>query len=567
MKKFFTLIELIVVIVVLGILAAIVIPNISSWQEEAKNTAVVSNIRNLQTSVDMYSLENNGNLPIAEEATEFNPQPINMNEIHPDKLRNLPKTKGILYWVDAWGNVWASSVDSPTIESTSDKKIVWKKVDGAEKYRVYEVSGYNGTENLITAKLTRTSLKFITEVSDLQTDKVEEGKAYVVSSIDENGLESAPSGVGYTGYFDKDSTIGNETIPSPEEVVEEVNIIGNWIPDNPTPIGIEAVDNNDETYTTLYSGASYVTWTPDLTGYVIEVLATGGRKEIPGYTASGQLKLEVLDPSSNVLTTLYIGGAPNSPTKTSFVMPPNAKQIRFTVPVNKDLGWLPAQVYSIKDATDKTPPPAISNLTYSPTDTGITLNWKNPSASDLNRIEVFRDNILLTKTTEQTLLDKPLYSNSQHTYKFIAYDNTGNKSAEKVITAKTSPRDTGINWKGLDAIVFDKDINTFYRAYNTFPNSGKDVITWDGELQGKKIRITSTGTYLKTPTSSSSAGLTYKLLDTNNNVLSSIYFSGSTIATKEMLVPENAVKLKIEGTFYSNGWLNADIYEITEVIE
>lgn len=567
MKKFFTLIELIVVIVVLGILAAIVIPNISSWQEEAKNTAVVSNIRNLQTSVDMYSLENNGNLPIAEEVTEFNPQPINMDEIHPDKLRNLPKTKGILYWVDAWGNVWASSVDSPTIESTSDKKIVWKKVDDAEKYRVYEVSGYNGTENLITAKLTRTSLKFITEVSDLYTDKVEEGKAYVVSSIDANGLESAPSGVGYTGYFDKDSTIGNESIPKPEEVVEEVNITGNWIPDNPTPIGIEAVDNNDQTYTTLYTGASYVTWTPDLTGYVIEVVATGGRKEIPGYTASGQLKLEVLDPSSNVLTTLYISGAPNSPTKTSFVMPPNAKQIRFTVPVNKDLGWLPAQVYSIKDAADKTPPPAISSLTYSPTDTGITLNWKNPSVSDLNRIEIFRDNVLLTKTTEQTLLDKPLYSNSQHTYKFIAYDNTGNKSAEKSIIATTLPRETGINWKGLDAIVFDKDINTFYRAYNTFPNSGKDIITWDGDLQGKKIRITSTGTYLKTPTSSSSAGLTYKLLDVNNNVLTSIYFSGSTIATKEMLVPENAVKLKIEGTFYSNGWLNADIYEITEVIE
>lgn len=565
MKKLFTLIELIVVIVVLGILAAIVIPNISSWQEESRNTAVVSNMRNLQTSIDMYSLKNNGNLPVEEQPTEFNPQPIVMDDIYPDQLRNLPKTKGILYWVDAWGNVWASTIDSPTIDSTNDKKITWEKVDGAEKYRVYQVSGYTGTDNIITAKLTRTSLKLITEVSELQTDKVEEGKSYVVSAVDKNGLESAPSGIGYAGYFNEDSMVGNETAPEPEEVIPEVKINGNWIPDNPTPIGMEAVDNNDQTYTTLYAGASYVTWTPDLSGYVIEVLATGGRKEIPGYTASGQLKLEVLNSSNNVLTTLYIGGAPNSPTKTSFVMPQNAKQIRFTVPTNKDLGWLPAQVYSIKDASDKTLPPAISNLSFDSTDTGITLNWKNPNISDLNRVEIFRDNVLLTKTTEQTFIDKPLYSNSQHIYKFVVYDHTGNKSEEKTITAKTLPRDTGINWKGLDPSAFDKNTETFKKVNNSLGTN--TFITWDGDLQGKKIRITSTGTYLVTPNSSSSAGLTYSFLDSNNNVLNSVYFSGKTISTKELVVPNNAVKLKVEGTFYSNGWLEADIYEITEVME
>lgn len=53
-KSNFTLIELIVVIVVLGILAAIVLPNIQSFRKKASNTAKVADLRNIQTAVDMY---------------------------------------------------------------------------------------------------------------------------------------------------------------------------------------------------------------------------------------------------------------------------------------------------------------------------------------------------------------------------------------------------------------------------------------------------------------------------------------------------------------------------------
>lgn len=198
MKKLFTLIELIVVIVVIGILAAIVIPNISSWQQEATHTAVTSNIRNLQTSVDMYMLDNHGGLPV-EGVTEFIPKPIDFDKLSPEQIRNLPKTNGFNYWIDAWGTVWGSHVDSPIMEKRSGKILVWRKVEGADKYRIYEVSGYTGTENIITAKIKKTSLEFIEETEKLETLNVEEGNAYVVSSIDKYGFESAPSGVGYLG--------------------------------------------------------------------------------------------------------------------------------------------------------------------------------------------------------------------------------------------------------------------------------------------------------------------------------------------------------------------------------
>lgn len=55
-KKSFTLIELIVVIAILGILAAIVIPNISSFQKKAKDTQVIADTRNIQTAFDMYMI-------------------------------------------------------------------------------------------------------------------------------------------------------------------------------------------------------------------------------------------------------------------------------------------------------------------------------------------------------------------------------------------------------------------------------------------------------------------------------------------------------------------------------
>lgn len=56
-KSNFTLIELIVVIVVLGILAAIVLPNIQSFRKKANKTAKVADLRNIQTAVDMYRSE------------------------------------------------------------------------------------------------------------------------------------------------------------------------------------------------------------------------------------------------------------------------------------------------------------------------------------------------------------------------------------------------------------------------------------------------------------------------------------------------------------------------------
>jgi general secretion pathway protein G len=54
----FTLIELMVVVVILGILAAVVVPRVMDRPEQARVTAAQNNLRALKSALDMYKLDN-----------------------------------------------------------------------------------------------------------------------------------------------------------------------------------------------------------------------------------------------------------------------------------------------------------------------------------------------------------------------------------------------------------------------------------------------------------------------------------------------------------------------------
>lgn len=54
----FTLIELMVVVVILGILAAVVVPRVMDRPEQARISAARTNIRAIKSSLDMYKLDN-----------------------------------------------------------------------------------------------------------------------------------------------------------------------------------------------------------------------------------------------------------------------------------------------------------------------------------------------------------------------------------------------------------------------------------------------------------------------------------------------------------------------------
>ncbi len=56
-QKGFTLIELMIVIAIIGILAAIAIPQFTTYRAKSFNTAAVSDLRNLKTDLESFNAE------------------------------------------------------------------------------------------------------------------------------------------------------------------------------------------------------------------------------------------------------------------------------------------------------------------------------------------------------------------------------------------------------------------------------------------------------------------------------------------------------------------------------
>ena len=66
----FTLLEIMVVIVILGILASLVVPNLMGNKEQADRQKAISDIVALENALDMYKLDNS-HYPSTEQRNNF----------------------------------------------------------------------------------------------------------------------------------------------------------------------------------------------------------------------------------------------------------------------------------------------------------------------------------------------------------------------------------------------------------------------------------------------------------------------------------------------------------------
>lgn len=62
-KKGFTLVEILIVVIILGILAAIVIPQFTEASNDARDSALVSDLQTLRSQIELYKIQHLDNYP------------------------------------------------------------------------------------------------------------------------------------------------------------------------------------------------------------------------------------------------------------------------------------------------------------------------------------------------------------------------------------------------------------------------------------------------------------------------------------------------------------------------
>lgn len=95
-RNAFTLIELLLVLVILTVLAALVVPQFTGRAKQAKEVAAKTDISNLENQLHIFELDN-GQYPTSEQGLQaLVQQPSGLKDWHGPYLNKIP--------VDPWGN-------------------------------------------------------------------------------------------------------------------------------------------------------------------------------------------------------------------------------------------------------------------------------------------------------------------------------------------------------------------------------------------------------------------------------------------------------------------------------
>lgn len=217
------------VIVVLGILIALVVPNIKDMKKESITAQIASNITIIQSAVDTYHLTNNSMYPTSVQPKFDEPRLIKRDKLFPEHLKKeWPNNQ--YYWVDYSGRVWGSSVHMPKEISIENGFLKWSDVDSAIGYQIYEVTNEG---KVLSSSYSKKKLKESfnlkkTNTSKLYQHKMEEDSNYFVSAIDEYGMMTPPTGLEYNLFsnpIEMDKGLTEQSL----SITVGSNVLSEWL--------------------------------------------------------------------------------------------------------------------------------------------------------------------------------------------------------------------------------------------------------------------------------------------------------------------------------------------------
>lgn len=94
-KSGFTLVELLLVVVILGLLAAVAIPRLAHSGGDAKKNACKSNVSLINSQIELYAVNHDGSYPTDQAA--FGTSILNNTDVFPDGAPACPYSTAYTY--------------------------------------------------------------------------------------------------------------------------------------------------------------------------------------------------------------------------------------------------------------------------------------------------------------------------------------------------------------------------------------------------------------------------------------------------------------------------------------